>query len=106
MADLLPPRPRAGYYFGYMEVPQRKEAQTEVVDRLLVRFDTVMQATYDAAGLETAKPRDRLAFYQRKPPEVWAEQQAKYPRDYEEDMADFGKLVERERNGDFDESEA
>jgi hypothetical protein len=105
MADLLPPRPTAGYWFAQLPIPVRTQCYKEIARILETRFRYVKKATRDAAGLEIAPPKDRLDWYTRKPPEMWAEQQAKYPRSYEQNMKDFGRLVAREADGDFEDEE-
>ena len=43
------------------------------------------------------EPAPRLAFYIRRPPEDWEQQQLTYPKDYAEDFGDFETLQERYR---------
>lgn len=84
------------------------------VDEVKQHLDTMQ----DALGLNAAPPAVRIMFYYNKPdtwqdalalvqagkikaPYSWESQLAYFPRDYEEDWADFQKLRERARNGEF-----
>lgn len=91
---------------------------TEGVDKAVDEVKTHLETMQEALGLTAAPPVTRIMFYYNKPdtwadalalvqagkikaPYSWESQLAYFPRDYEEDWADFQKLRERARKGEF-----
>ena len=75
----------------------------ELADEYTEEYGLNMQGALDALQLKPLPPRERLMRYLLKPLVAWIEQQQKYPKDFGEDMADFGRLRDRALRGDFDE---
>lgn len=84
------------------------------VDEVKIHLDTMQKAL----GLDPAPPLARIMFYYNKPdtwaealdlvqagrikaPYSWESQLAYFPEDYQEDWADFQRLRERARKGEF-----
>lgn len=94
------------------------DALDQISTRLAEDFADALDALDASSGLEAPEPAERLVFYYSKPqtaqdamwlvqagvmpaPYSWEQQKAQYPRDYVKDQADFIKLRERARAGDF-----
>lgn len=105
MPEPAPP-PSIGYYLGALSEMGAKVERNQVLDEIAEAgaklFDTLMDAAIDGLGLQKQPPRARLDFYLSKTPEEWAEQQIKDPEWYEQDYADFERLVARARDEDWD----
>lgn len=89
------------------------------IDRSIDHFSRKQDTMQKALGLtRESDVQKRLLFYYNKPPTwahamqlfqqgyikvpySWESQKAYFPRDYEEDWADFQKLRERAKKGDF-----
>jgi len=100
MQPAVPP-PSFGYYLGKVPAGRRAHVLDEIAEKAVARFQTQLDAAWDALGLVKMPPRDRLEMYRNKPLTIWSEQLAKYPLDYETDWDDYQALIEREANGDF-----
>ena len=94
-ASILYSPPDLGYYFGWLAyyAPEEidgvlKEIGERTAEIALETFDVVIKAM----GTREPGPQERLELYRVKPPELWMEQQAKFPWRYERDMQDWMKL--------------
>lgn len=93
--------PPFGYFLGKVPSSRRAHVLEQIAEQAVTRFQTQLEAAWDALGLVKAPPVERLAMYRMKPQAVWDEQLAKYPSDFQEDWADYQALIAREVNGDF-----
>ncbi len=109
-----------GYYYGLMALAKDfvglKRALSAIADRTFEMWETMSKTAYDAQGIQAGPPKQRLWFYRGgdtvigptgmpmqtgKTDQMWQEQQAKYPKDFVVDMADFETLVLKEANGEL-----
>lgn len=101
----LPPLIPPGYALARLMAKDRNKAIKAVQrasDRFINETHKKLETMQAAFGIKRqANPMRRLAAYLQKPDEVWQEQRAKFPDDYEKDWDDFQKLRERAQNGDF-----
>jgi hypothetical protein len=84
------------------DMPTFRQAVDELSNEYTEEYGEIMQASIDAFNLKPLAPRERLARYLLKPLVAWIEQKQKYPKDFAEDMADFGRLRGRAAKGEFD----
>lgn len=92
------------YYMSLLFAKDHKlalEAIAQIAEKLADDFIAGLEAMEKASGLERPGPLARLQWYRQKPEELWAEQEAKFPNDYDEDQADYDKLQGRALDGDF-----
>ncbi len=93
LAATIAASPLLGLWFGLLDTKQRAGALMQIADFGADLFETMMKAAYDALGFTRAGPAERLHFYEtQKTSDMWLEQQAKYPKDYEQDWNDWKKL--------------
>ena len=87
---------RLGYWYSIavMADPAAAKRIIEAVSQAVFeKVETMLDAGYKALGLIRGAPRARYVFLEHiKTPEMWAEQMQKFPKDYEEDMADLESL--------------
>lgn len=105
LAATIQAPPLLGYYYGILalagDLTVIKRALNAIADQTADAFETMLQAAYDSLGLQRGSPWARLQFYIKKTPQTWAEQQAKYPKDFAEDKADYDSLLLKAQNGDI-----
>lgn len=92
------------YYMSLLFAKDRKlalEAIDQIAEKLAADFIAGIKAMEQASGLERPGPQARLQWYRQKPEELWAEQEAKFPRRYDKDQADYDKLQEWALDGRF-----
>ncbi len=110
-----------GYYYGMLAIAKDftalKRGLAEIANRTYGMWETMGEAAMDAQGLQRGGPKERLWFYRGgdwvrdpatgqmvqtgKTDQMWAHQQASYPRDFVRDMSDFESLLLKETNGDL-----
>lgn len=92
------------YYMALLFAKDRKlamEALRQIAEKLSADFIAAVEALEKSSGLQRPGPLARLQWYRQKPDELWAEQEAKFPRRYDRDQADYAKLQDRALDGDF-----
>ncbi len=101
LAATIQDNPEFGYYYSYLPTAEAQKRSLNVIaDDGTEYLFTFMDAMLEALGLIRPDPQSRLNFYRtEKTPAMWAEQQAKYPADYTEDLADYDRLLVRVEQG-------
>lgn len=93
--SLLYNPPELGFYFGWIAY-HNPEMLDDILKEIGERTAEIALETFDVAikamGVREPPPEQRLELYRVKPPELWMEQQAKFPWRYEHDMQDWMKL--------------
>lgn len=90
--------PELGYYWGWIAYYAPEELDSmlkEVGERTAEIALESFEIAIKAMGVHKPPPEQRLALYRVKPVELWMEQQAKFPWQYEKDMEDWQKLEEQ-----------
>ncbi len=100
LAATIQDNPEFGYYYSWLDAAAQKRALQEIALWAADEFFRLRDSMLAALGLVRPDPQDRLNFYRtEKNPAMWAEQQAKYPADYTEDLADYNRLLVRVEQG-------
>jgi hypothetical protein len=97
-ASILYSPPTLGQVWGWLAYYEPecidgllKEIGTRTAELALESFEIAIKAM----GTHEPGPEERLELYRVKPPELWMEQQAKFPWRYEHDMLDWMSLEQR-----------
>lgn len=90
--------PELGYYFGWIAY-YAPELLDDILKEIGERTAEIALETFDVAikamGVKEPGPEQRLELYRIKPPELWMEQNAKFPWRYEHDLEDWTKLEQQ-----------
>ena len=83
-------------FYAILTQSQKKTVIEDASDEIAVRFKWYMEALEEATGLRTLTPDERLAEYNKRPPETWAALQQAFPKEYTEQRKDEADIVGRQ----------
>lgn len=85
----------AGTFWGMLTQSQKDEVLEMVAEEAAILLDVYIEAIIEGSGLPELEGMDRLEAYRQREGQIWARLQAEFPKDYERQMKDWGKLESR-----------
>lgn len=87
--------PGASFWWAHCNPKEKEQVLKDVGKEAAEKFAAMFEAGVEASGFRQPPPAERLAAYMTRPPEIWAALRAEFPKQFHEDLMDFGNLAEK-----------